>query len=65
VHAEGNGEPDREQVPSATAHEHTELLDRYRDTTRAGGGMTICMDIGCWRPANESFEDFLARTRPA
>jgi hypothetical protein len=63
VHAEGNGKPEPEQVLRATADEREELLDHYRDTTRAGGGITICMDIGCWRPAEESWDDFLARKR--
>ena len=46
MHAEGNGKPEPEQVLRATADERKELLDHYRDTTRAGGGITICMDIG-------------------
>jgi len=46
VHAEGNGKPEPEQVLRTTADEREELLDHYRDTTRAGGGITICMDIG-------------------
>ncbi len=65
MHADGNRTPDREQVLAATAEERTEFLDRYRDPSRPGSGITICMDIGCWRPAEESFEDFLARKRQA
>jgi hypothetical protein len=65
VHAEGNGQPTGEQVLAATAEERKEILDRYRDTTRPGGGITICVELGCWRPAEESFEDFLARKRRA
>ena len=65
MHAEGNGKPEPEQVLRATADERKLLLDHYRDTTRPGVGIAICMDIGCWRPAEESFEDFLARKRRA
>ena len=62
--AEGNGKPDREQVLAATAEERTEILDRYADTPRRQApGTTICMDIGCWRPAEESWEQFVRRKR--
>ena len=32
--AETNGKPGRDQVLAATAEERTQLLDRYRDTSR-------------------------------
>lgn len=63
--AETNGKPEPEQALAATAEERTELVDRYRDTTRPGGGITICMDIGCWQPAEETLEQFLERKRRA
>ena len=54
-----------EQALRSTAEERKEILDRYRNTTRPGGGITICMDIGCWHPAEESWEQFLERRRGA
>jgi hypothetical protein len=65
VHAETNRKPEPEQVLRATEGERRAILDRYRDTSRPEAGITICMDIGCWRPAEESFEQFLSRKRRA
>ena len=61
--AEGNGKPDRQQGLAATAQERTEIGDRYPDTTRRQAGTTICKDIGCWRPAEESWEQFVTRAQ--
>ena len=63
VIAEGNGKPDREQRLATTAEERAKPLDRYPDTTRRQAGTTICVDIGCWRPAEESWEQFVERKR--
>jgi hypothetical protein len=63
VTAEGNGKPDREHGLAAAAEERTEILDRSPDTTRPRAGTMICMDIGCWRPAEESWEQFVTRAQ--
>ena len=60
--ADDNGKPDREQG-LAPPEKRTEILDRYPDTTRPRAGTMICMDIGCWRPAEESWEQFVARAQ--
>ena len=60
--AETNGKPELEQILPATDAERRGILDRYRATTRPGPPSTqICFDIGCWDPARETFEEFVAR----
>jgi hypothetical protein len=65
VDAETNGKPDRELVLRATEAEPREFLDHYRDTTHPGGAALICGELGCWDPATETFDQFLARKRGA
>jgi hypothetical protein len=51
-------------APGATDAERQAIRDPDSKTgVPHAGGRMICMEIGCWEPANETWEEFLARKR--
>ena len=53
---------------SLSPEKRKDILDRYREDVAAhekleghSPGLTICMDIGCWQPARETWQEFLHR----
>jgi hypothetical protein len=65
VAAEAHGKPEPEEMLRATGAKRRALLDRYREPELSDPGLTICMDIGCWEPAKETWDQFLGRKRRA
>lgn len=59
----GNAEDDSGS-PGATDAERRAIRNPDSKTgVPHAGGLMFCMEIGCWEPAKETWEKFLARKR--